>query len=170
VYGYLLDTAWLYHRHGGPIRPTFWRLLSGAVEVVARSWTEPDDGIWEVRGDPRQFVASKVMAWVAVDRAIRLARARGLPADLDRWTALRRTIRPRVEQAGTDPATGAFTQAFGARSPDAANRLLPLVHFLPADDPRVRATVQRTAREPPVGSSTATWTPTMAFRSARPAS
>ncbi|HEV3498467.1 MAG TPA: glycoside hydrolase family 15 protein [Actinomycetes bacterium] len=147
VYGYLLDTAWLYHRHGGRITPTFWRLLAGAVEVVARRWTEPDDGIWEVRDGPRHFVASKVMAWVAVDRAIRLARARSLPADLHRWTALRRTIRRRVEQVGVDPASGAFTQAFGSQTLDAANLLLPLVRFLPPEDPRIRATVERTARE-----------------------
>jgi GH15 family glucan-1,4-alpha-glucosidase len=87
------------------------------------------------------------MAWVAVDRAIRLARALGLRADLDRWTALRRAIRRRVEEAGVDPATGAFTQAFGSRVLDAANLLLPLVRFLPPDDPRIRATVERTARE-----------------------
>jgi alpha,alpha-trehalase len=147
VYGYLLDTAWLYHRHGGPITPTFWRLLSGAVDVVAHRWTEPDEGIWEVRGGPRHFVASKVMAWVAADRAIRLARTLGLPADLDRWAALWRAIRRRVEQAGVDPATGAFTQAFGSRALDASNLLLPLVRFLPPDDQRIRATVERTARE-----------------------
>jgi len=148
VYGYLLDTAWLYHRHGGPITPTFWRLLAGAVDVVARRWTEPDDGIWEVRGGRRHFVASKVMTWVAVDRAIRLARGLGLPADLDRWSALASAIRRQVEQAGVDPAaSGAFTQAFGSRAPDAANLLLPLVRFLPPDDPRIRATVERTARE-----------------------
>jgi GH15 family glucan-1,4-alpha-glucosidase len=147
VYGYLLDTAWLYHRHGGAITPTFWELLAGAVDVVAGRWAEPDDGIWEVRGGPRHFVASKVMAWVAVDRAIRLARALRLPADLDRWASLRRTIRRRVEQVGVDPATGAFTQAFGGQALDAANLLLPLVHFLPPEDPRIRATVERTARE-----------------------
>jgi len=147
VYGYLLDTAWLYHRHGGAITATFWELLAGAVEEVARRWTEPDDGIWEVRGGPRHFVSSKVMAWVTVDRAIRLARIHGLPADLDRWTGLRRAIRDRVERDGVDPATGAFTQAFGSQLLDAANLLLPLVRFLPADDPRIRATVERTARE-----------------------
>jgi alpha,alpha-trehalase len=147
VYGYLLDTAWLYHRHGGQITPTFWELLAGAVEVVARRWTEPDDGIWEVRGGPRQFVASKVMAWVAVDRAIRLARARRLPADLDRWADLRRAIRRQVERAGVDPASGAFTQAFGSPALDAASLLLPLVRFLPPEDPRIRVTVERTARE-----------------------
>jgi alpha,alpha-trehalase len=147
VYGYLLDTAWLYHRHGGHITPTFWRLLAGAVDVVARRWTQPDDGIWEVRGRRRHFVSSKVLAWVAVDRAIRLARALRLPADLDRWAALRRTIRRQIEEAGVDPATGAFTQAFGSQALDAANLLLPLVRFLPPEDPRIRATVARTARE-----------------------
>ena len=87
------------------------------------------------------------MAWVAVDRAIRLARARRLPADLDGWSVLRRAIRRQVEQAGTDPATGAFVQAFGGRALDASNLLVPLVRFLPPDDPRVRATVARTASE-----------------------
>ena len=72
VYGYLLDTAWLYHRAGGDISDSFWDLLRGAVEVVAEQWTRPDEGIWEVRGGPRHFVSSKIMAWVAVDRAIRL--------------------------------------------------------------------------------------------------
>ncbi|HEY6590975.1 MAG TPA: glycoside hydrolase family 15 protein, partial [Actinomycetota bacterium] len=76
-----------------------------------------------------------------------LARGLGLPADLDRWSALASTIRRQVEQAGVDPASGAFTQAFGSRAPDAANLLLPLVRFLPPDDPRIRATVERTARE-----------------------
>jgi GH15 family glucan-1,4-alpha-glucosidase len=102
VYGYLLDTAWLYHRHGRAITPTFWELLAGAVEEVTRRW---------------------------VDRAIRLARIHGLAADLDRWTPLRRAIRDRVEREGVDPATGGFTQAFGSQPLDAANLLLPLVAF-----------------------------------------
>jgi alpha,alpha-trehalase len=147
VYGYLLDTAWLYYRHGGQLTAAFWSLLRGAVEVVAARWTEPDEGIWEVRGGRRQFVFSKVMAWVAVDRAIRLARARGLPADLDRWSALRAGIRRQVERDGVDPASGALVQSFGSRALDAANLLVPLVRFLPADDARVRATIRRTADE-----------------------
>jgi GH15 family glucan-1,4-alpha-glucosidase len=147
VYGYLLDTAWLYHRHGGEISATFWGLLRGAVDVVARRWTEPDEGIWEVRGGRRHFVSSKVMAWVAVDRAIRLARARSLPADLDRWTALRAAIRRRVERDGVDPSSGALTQSLGDPALDASNLLIPLVRFLPAADPRVRATMRRIAGE-----------------------
>lgn len=147
VYGYLLDTAWLYHRYGGEIDAVFWELLRGVVEVVARRWTEPDEGIWEVRGGPRHFVSSKVMAWVAVDRAIKLARALGLPADLGAWRRLRREIRERVESEGVDPETGAFVQAFGSRALDASTLLVPLVRFLPADDERVRATCRRIARE-----------------------
>jgi alpha,alpha-trehalase len=147
VYGYLLDTAWLYHRHGGEISQTFWGLLRGAVEVVGRRWTEPDEGIWEVRGGRRHFVSSKMMAWVAVDRAIRLARARNLPADLGRWTALRRAIRERIEREGVDPSSGALTQALGDGALDASNLLAPLVRFLPARDPRVLATMRRIERE-----------------------
>ena len=147
VYGYLLDTAWLYHRHGGEIGQTFWGLLRGAVEVVGRRWTEPDEGIWEVRGGRRHFVSSKVMAWVAVDRAIRLARARGLPADLGRWTALRRAIRERIEREGVDPSSGALTQSLGDGALDASNLLAPLVRFLPPRDPRVLATMRRIDRE-----------------------
>lgn len=147
AYGYLLDTAWLYHRHGGAIDPAFWDLARGAVEAVARYWEEPDHGIWEVRGAPRHFVSSKVLCWVAVDRAIRLARARGLPADLERWRTLRRAIRRRVEADGVDPQSGAFVQAFGRSALDASNLLVPLVRFLPPDDPRVIATARRTERE-----------------------
>lgn len=145
--GELLDTAWLYHRHGGVIRNSFWDFLRGVVEAVARSWQEPDEGIWEVRGAPRHFVLSKVMTWVAVDRGIRLAGRLGLPADLPRWRHLRRDIRRRVEEEGVDPQTGAFIQAFGSRELDASTLLIPLVRFLPVHDPRVRATVERVARE-----------------------
>ena len=147
VYGYLLDTVWLYHRHGGEIDRAFWDLIRSVVDAVAGRWTEPDRGIWEVRGDMRHFVSSKVMCWVAVDRAIRLARARGLPADLERWRTLRADIRRRVEDEGVDPATGAFVQAFGSRALDASNLLIPLVRFLPPDDARVVATLRRTERE-----------------------
>ncbi len=115
VSGYLLDTAWLYHRAGGEITASFWGLLAGVVEVVAARWQLPDEGIWEVRGGARQFVSSKLMAWVAVDRAIRLARARRLPADLDRWTALRSEIRRSVVAEGVDAATGASSSPSAAR-------------------------------------------------------
>ena len=147
VYGYLLDTAWLYHRHGGHVDPMFWDLLLGTVDVVIRRWAEPDEGIWEVRGGPRHFVSSKVMAWVALDRAIRLAQALQLDADIDRWRAVRADIRRRIEDEGVDPETGCFVQAFGSRALDASNLLIPLVRFLPPHDHRVKATMERIATE-----------------------
>lgn len=79
-----MDTAWLCHRHGGTIETDFWDLLVRLARHVARIWTEPDEGIWEVRGGRRQFVYSKVMAWVAIDRLIRLGRALGRPTEIER--------------------------------------------------------------------------------------
>lgn len=146
VYGFLLDTAWLHHKHGGTIGAIFWEFLSAGVDAVADRWTLPDSGIWEVRGEPRHFTSSKLLAWVAVDRAIRLARARGYRADLPRWKALRRQIRRRIETEGVDPS-GAFVQAFGSSHVDASLLLIPLVRFLPPDDPRVRKTLDRIERD-----------------------
>jgi GH15 family glucan-1,4-alpha-glucosidase len=136
-----MDTAWLYHRNGGDISPEFWDFLVRIVEFVDAHWAEPDEGIWEVRGGPRQCVYSKVMAWVAVDRGLKLAKALKLPANVEAWTALRDEIRRRIESEGVDPATGAFVQAFGSTVMDASTLLLPLIHFLPPQDPRITATV-----------------------------
>ena len=147
VYGYLLDTAWLYHRAGGDISPSFWSFLEGVVKVVAERWRLPDEGIWEVRAEPRHFVSSKILAWVAVDRAIRLAQARTLPAEIDGWQSLRAEIRQCIEAEGVDRRTGALVQAFGSDTLDASNLLASLVGFLPADDARIRATIRRTADE-----------------------
>jgi len=147
VYGELVDTAWLYHRHGGHIDPEFWDFLRTAVEVVTCRWTEPDQSFWEFRDTRRHFVISKVFCWVALQRAIRLARALDLEADLDRWVRVRDEIRQTIEQDGVDPDTGAFVQSFGSTELDAANLLIPLVRFLPETDHRVRATVDRIAAE-----------------------
>lgn len=146
IYGEVMDTAWLYHRYGGDIASEFWDFLVRVVEHVSDHWEEPDEGIWEMRGGRRHFVYSKVMAWVAVDRALKLAKARRLPADTQRWTALRDQIRHRIETEGVDRATGAFTQSFGSTAMDASNLLMPLIRFLPAGDPRVAATVREVQR------------------------
>ena len=146
VYGELLDTAWVYHRRGGSVDEQFWELLRGTVDLVAQRWDEPDQGIWEVRGEPRQFVSSQVMAWVALDRGIRLAERTAFPADVDRWREVRDDIRRRVDHDGTDES-GAFTRAYGDPTMDAANLLIPLVGFVPAGDPRLAATVRRIEEE-----------------------
>ena len=143
VYGELLDTAWLYHRHGGDVDDTFWTFLRDVVNVVEDRWQEPDEGIWEVRDQPRHFTSSKAMAWVAVDRAVKLAHARGLPADLEGWRRLRHDIRRWIDDRCVDPDTGAFTQSADSREPDASTLLLALTRYAAGDDPRVAATVRQ---------------------------
>jgi alpha,alpha-trehalase len=147
IYGEVIDTAWLYHRHGGVIETDFWHFLVRLGEHVGRIWTEPDEGIWEVRGGRSHFVYSKVMAWVAIDRLIRLSRALHRPVGIERWQALREEIRRRVETEGVDPTSGALVRSLGSTSLDGSALLIPLVHFLPPDDPRVLATVERIGRE-----------------------
>src|SRR5690606_28856973 len=144
--GEMLELAWEHHQHGGAIEPGFWRFLTGIVAFVADNWARPDSGLWEVRGERLHFVHSKVMCWVAVDRAIRLARARGAPAPLAAWERLRGAIRRRVEEEGVDPDTGAFVRSFGTRVLDASCLLIPIVGFLPPRDARVRATIEQIER------------------------
>ncbi len=147
VYGEVLDTAWLFHRHGGRIDDHFWGFLARVADFVVDHWAEPDEGMWEVRGERRHFVYSKAMAWVALDRALRLARALGRTGRLERWSAARDEIRRRIDGEGVDAQSGAFVQAFGSRDLDASGLLLPLVRFVKPDDPRVRATAERIERE-----------------------
>jgi GH15 family glucan-1,4-alpha-glucosidase len=148
VFGELLDTAWLYRSRGCAIDDVFWEFLREVAEVVARKWSEPDQGIWEIRGEPRHFVYSKVMAWVAVDRALKLAEIDGREAPLERWRALRDEIRTLVERDGVDPASGSFSQSFADGGKlDASNLMIPIVGFVDHRDPRARATVERIAAE-----------------------
>jgi GH15 family glucan-1,4-alpha-glucosidase len=144
VFGELLDTAWLYRSRGGEIDDVFWELLRDTADVVARKWSEPDNGIWEIRGDPRHFTYSKVMAWVAVDRVIRIAELDGRDADLPRLRALRDEIRALIERDGVDD--GVFTQSFGDGGKlDASNLMIPIVGFVEHTDPRARATADAIA-------------------------
>jgi GH15 family glucan-1,4-alpha-glucosidase len=135
AHGYLLDTAWLYHRYGGEIDQVFWEFLAALAEETCRRWEEPEQGIWEVRDEPRQFVSSKVLAWVALDRAIRLAERLGLPGDLEHWRSGREEIRRAVDTKGVDPQIGAFVQEFGSDHIDASALLFPLVRFVPPRRP-----------------------------------
>jgi GH15 family glucan-1,4-alpha-glucosidase len=105
------------------------------------AWRQPDHGIWEVRGPPRHFTHSKVMVWVAFDRVLRAAEALSLDAPVERWRRVRDEVHAEVCERGFDPELGAFTQSYGSRSLDASLLQIPLVGFLPADDPRVRGTV-----------------------------
>ncbi len=148
TFGELLDTAWLYRRHGGEIDEIFWDFLSRVGGVVLEKWREPDQGIWEIRGEPKHFVYSKVMAWVALDRLVRLAELDDRAGDIDNWRAARDEIRDLVEREGVDAESSAFLQSFGDSGKlDASNLMIPIVGFVPHDDPRARATAQRIASE-----------------------
>ena len=147
VFGELLDAAWMYREHGGEIDDVFWSFLVDVANVVAKRWSTPDQGIWEIRGEPRHFTYSKVMAWVAVDRVLRIGELDGREVN-GALAELRDEIRALVEREGVDPATGAFTQSFGDGGKlDASNLMIPIVGFVPHDDPRARATADRIADE-----------------------
>jgi GH15 family glucan-1,4-alpha-glucosidase len=112
------------------------------MDVLESNWREPDEGIWEVRGGRQQFVHSKVMAWVGVDRAVRSVELFGFDGPIDRWRALRDEIHAEICSEGFDDALGAFTQVYGSGTLDASLLMMPLVGFLPANDDRVVGTVK----------------------------
>jgi len=148
VFGELLDTAWLYRQNGGEIDDVFWDFLSRAGGAVLDKWQQPDQGIWEIRGEPRHFVYSKVMAWVALDRLLKIAEADGRKGDLEGWRKARGEIRAQVESEGVDPKTNAFLQSFGDGGKlDASNLMIPIVGFVEHSDPRAKATADRIAEE-----------------------
>ena len=151
IYGEILDCAFLLHKYGGTISNDLWAFLSAVVDHVCQVWTEPDQGIWEVRSGPQHFVYSKALCWVALDRGIKLATRCGLPADLARWEAARAAVLDALLTRGYDERLGAFTQAFGSAQLDASALAMVLRKVLPAGDPRMRSTVDRVARELGVG-------------------
>ena len=143
VFGAVLDSAYLYHKYGGRIDADLWCLLARLADQAARDWWRPDHGIWEVRTGMRHFVYSKVMCWVALDRAIRLATRLKLPGKLREWQRVRAAIHQSVLQNGYDPQAGAFMQSYGSRYLDACALTLPLVGFLAPTDRRVVSTVEQ---------------------------
>ena len=147
IYGEILDSAHLYRKFGGEMDPAYWEYLQRVVAFVIDHWREPDEGIWETRGRRQHFVSSKVWCWVALDRAIKAARALGLPGDVERWRKVRAEIKEDVLANGYDAERGAFVQAYGSKKLDASNLLLPLLGFVRIDDPRMRATIEAIERE-----------------------
>jgi GH15 family glucan-1,4-alpha-glucosidase len=118
-----------------------WSLQRVLLRNLETRWRDRDNGIWEIRGEPRHFTHSKVMAWVAFDRAVRTIEEFGLPGDLDGWRATRDEIHEQVCREGFDETLGSFTQHYGSGTLDASLLLIPLVGFLPCSDPRVRGTI-----------------------------
>ena len=141
VYGEVMDALFQARNTGVSDDVNTWALQKALMRIVAERWREPDEGIWEMRGGKRQFTHSKLMAWVAVDRAVRSVEKFGLQGPIDQWRQLRAEIRSDILQHGYDPVRRTFTQYYGSAELDAALLMIPLVGFLPADDERVTGTV-----------------------------
>jgi GH15 family glucan-1,4-alpha-glucosidase len=145
VYGELLGAAQRLTGQLGELDPVTRRFLAAAADTAASRWTEKDQGIWEIRGEPRDFLYSKLMCWVALDRAIALAPQLGAGDRVTGWTSTRDEIRAAILEHGWNEQARAFTQAFGGEDLDASNLMLVITGFLPGDDPRMKATIDATA-------------------------
>jgi GH15 family glucan-1,4-alpha-glucosidase len=143
VFGHVVDLAWSWHRRGHSPDDDYWRFLLDLVDAACDHWQEPDSGIWEIRGRQRHFVHSKVMAWMAMDRGIRLAKECLRRAPTRRWAAARAACRRAIEQDGYDDRRGVFVRAFGDRKMDASLLLIPTTGFVSWDDERMVRTVDR---------------------------
>jgi len=147
VYGELLNALHLYHEQLGELHPEIQRFVADLADTAARRWQERDAGMWEMRGEPRHHLSSKVLCWTALDRAVKLAPALGRHAKEDAWAAERDRIREAVLTRGWSEAKGAYAQSFDSDELDAAQLLMPLVGFLPAGDERMRSTIDAIASE-----------------------
>ena len=154
IYGELMDSVYLYNKHGAPISYDFWRHLRRLVDWVCDHWRDRDESIWEVRGGKQHFVFSKMMCWVAVDRAIRLADKRSFPADRTRWLHTRDAIFEEIMQKGWCGQRSSFIQSYESMALDAANLLMPLVFFLSPVDPRMLSTLDMLRKPPAQGGLT----------------
>jgi GH15 family glucan-1,4-alpha-glucosidase len=147
VFGELMDSLFLARRSGVSPNENAWRVAGTMLQYLESAWSQPDDGIWEVRGPKRDFTHSKVMAWLAFDRAIKTVEQFGEQGPVDRWRALRQQIHDQVCHDGYDAQRHTFVQYFGGKELDASLLMIPLVGFLPPDDPRVRGTVEAIQRD-----------------------
>ncbi|MFI6436674.1 glycoside hydrolase family 15 protein [Streptomyces sp. NPDC050759] len=142
VYGEVLDTLWLSLRAGIPMPSHVWDLVQALMGFLLRHWREPDQGLWQVRGQRRQFVHSKVMAWVAADRAVRMGELLGRNGASGEWRAMRDEVHRQVCREGWDARRHTFVQSYGSSALDASALLMSRVGFLPTRDERVRGTVR----------------------------
>jgi alpha,alpha-trehalase len=147
VYGELLDMLHRYQDRLGDLHPEIQRFAAGLADTAARGWEHPDAGMWEMRGEPRHHLSSKVLCWTALDRAVQIAPKLGEYAKADAWATERDRVREAVLTRGWSSARGAYAQAFDSDELDAAALLMPLVGFLPATDVRMRATIEAIARD-----------------------
>jgi GH15 family glucan-1,4-alpha-glucosidase len=147
VYGELLNLLHIYREQLGELHPEIQRFVADLANTAARRWREADAGMWEMRGEPRHHVSSKVLCWVALDRAIALAPQLGPHAEVEHWSAEREQIRDAVLTRGWSEARQAYVQSFDSDQLDAAALLMPIMGFLPATDERMRATIEAIAAD-----------------------
>lgn len=146
IYGEMLDVVYLYTRHRG-IAYEVWLHICQQLDWLSKHWQETDEGIWEVRGGAKHFLHSRLMSWVAFDRALRIARERGLPAPLAEWEQLRMEIYREIMEKGWDEEKGCFVQYYGGTAVDASSLQLALTGFIDARDPRMCGTIKAIQRE-----------------------
>jgi GH15 family glucan-1,4-alpha-glucosidase len=151
IYGELMDSVYLYNKHGSPISYDLWFYLRRLTNWVCDHWKEKDEAIWEVRGGRRDFVYSKLMCWVAIDRALRLADKRSFPADRERWLKVRDQIYEDIMKRGWSRERDAFVQYYGSDALDASTLMMPLVFFLSPTDPRMLHTIDAINKSPMAG-------------------
>ncbi len=142
IYGELMDSVYLYDKWAEPIHYDLWRDVTRLVEWVSENWDQKDEGIWEVRGGRQDFLYSRLMCWVALDRGVRLAQKRSLPAPLDRWLAARDAIHRQIFERFWDPDRRTFIQHLGSKTTDAAVLMMPLVRFISPTDGRWISTLR----------------------------
>jgi GH15 family glucan-1,4-alpha-glucosidase len=147
VYGELLEALYLYHEQLGDLHLEIQQFVADLADAAARRWHETDAGMWEMRGEPRHHLSSKVLCWTALDRAVKLAPKLGMYAKVAEWEAERDRIRDAILTRGWSEAKQAYAQSFESDKLDAAQLLMPLVDFLPATDERMRSTIEAIARE-----------------------
>jgi GH15 family glucan-1,4-alpha-glucosidase len=147
IYGELIDSVYLYNKYGTPIYHDAWMDLCRIVEWVCVHWDQPDEGIWETRGGRQDFTYSRLMCWVAVERAVRVARQRGLPADIVHWMAVRDHIYDQIMTRGWHAKRSAFVQHYKTEVLDASLLMMPLVKFIAPTDPRWISTLNAIEQE-----------------------
>ena len=141
IYGEMIDSIYLYNKYGSPIHHETWENVRRMVDWLCENWDQPDEGIWETRGGQKDFTYSRLMSWVAIERAIRMNRSRGLPGDIVRWLAERDRIYNQIMKRGWSPERNAFVQHYGSDVLDASILLMPLVLFIAPTDPHWLATL-----------------------------
>ncbi len=151
IYGELIDAVYLHNKYGSPISYEFWSALRQLVNWVCDNWHRADEGIWETRGGRQQWVYSKLMCWLALDRALHIAHKRSFPADTERWVRVRDEIYLEIMSRGWSDKHQAFVQSYDGETLDASSLMMPLVFFVAPNDPRMLRTIDAIVRSPEEG-------------------